>query len=67
MMETNNSIVAVLQQGEQVAGQLIWYDQGCLKIMPADGTPSLVIPMTSIKYIHDVIFPQIDPLDESQM
>jgi hypothetical protein len=66
LIDTCNPIVAVLQQGERIAGQLVWYDQGCLKISPADGSPSLIIPKTSIKYLHDAIFPQIDPLDESQ-
>jgi hypothetical protein len=50
LIDTCNPIVAVLQQGERIAGQLVWYDQGCLKISPADGSPSLIIPKTSIKY-----------------
>ncbi len=66
LMETSIPIVAVLREGERVAGRLVWYDHGCLKITPADGSPSLVIPKTSIKYLHEAIFPEIDPSDESQ-
>lgn len=64
LMETSSPIVVVLQQGERVAGRLVWYDQGCLKIAPTDGSPSLLIPKISIKYLHEAIFQLVDRLDD---
>ena|GEM_PF-3377443 len=66
LMETSSPIVVVLQQGERVAGRLVWYDQGCLKITPNDGSPSLLIPKISIKYLHEAIFQLVDRSDGSQ-
>jgi hypothetical protein len=66
LMETSSPIVVVLQQGERVAGRLVWYDQGCLKITPTDGSPSLLIPKISIKYLHEAIFQLVDRSDDSQ-
>jgi hypothetical protein len=66
LMETRSPIVVVLQQGERVAGRLVWYDQGCLKITPTDGSPSLLIPKISIKYLHEAIFQLVDRSDDSQ-
>lgn len=65
LIEANSPIVVVLRQGERIAGQLIWYDRECLKVTPDDGSPSLLIPKTSIKYLHEAVFPQLTPSDDS--
>jgi hypothetical protein len=46
-------LVVVLQQGDQIVGRLAWYDQACLKVKPADGSPSLLIPKANIKYLYE--------------
>ena len=66
LMETGNPIVVVLQQGEQIAGRIAWYDQGCLKITPPDGSPSLLVPKLSIRYLYEAIAQQNNPSPESQ-
>jgi len=52
-MEAGCELVVVLRQGDRIAGRLAWYDQSCLKIAPSDGSPSLLIPKESIKYLYE--------------
>jgi len=52
-METACELVVVLRQGDCIIGQLAWYDQTCLKLTPSDGSPSLLIPKGSIKYLYE--------------
>ncbi|MFN7945329.1 MAG: hypothetical protein U0Z53_08260 [Blastocatellia bacterium] len=54
LMEREIELMIVLRAGEQIEGRLAWYDRACLKIVPGDGTPSLIIPRTSIKYLYEV-------------
>jgi hypothetical protein len=53
LMVKSTSLVIVLQQGDQIIGRLAWHDQGCLKVIPGDGSPSLLIPKSSIKYLYE--------------
>jgi len=53
LMGTALPIVVVLRQGDQIAGQLVWYDRACLKLAPSDGSPSLLIPKANIKYLYE--------------
>ncbi|MGH9852935.1 MAG: Hfq-like protein [Blastocatellia bacterium] len=53
LMETATSLVVVLEQGDRIVGRLAWYDNACLKVRPADGSPSLLIPKTNIKYLYE--------------
>ncbi len=59
LMQSAISLVIVLQQGDQIVGRLAWYDHACLKITPANGSPSLLIPKTSIKYLYEEVFPHL--------
>jgi hypothetical protein len=52
-METARELIVVLRQGDRIAGRLAWYDRTCLKIAPSDGSPSLLIPKESIKYLYE--------------
>gem|GEM_PF-1743459 len=64
LIETSTQIVLVLRQGEQVAGRLVWYDQGCFKITLSDGSTNLLIPKISIKYLHEASPQQMElPVD----
>lgn len=47
-------IVCVLRQGEQITGHLAWYDEHCLKVTPSNGSPSLLIPKGSLKYLYEL-------------
>ena len=53
LVETACELVIVLRQGDCLTGQLAWYDQTCVKLTPSDGSPSLLIPKTSIKYLYE--------------
>jgi hypothetical protein len=46
-------LVVVLRQGDHITGRLAWYDTACLKLIPSDGSPSLIIPKASIKYLYE--------------
>ena len=59
LMQSAISLVIVLQQGDQIVGRLAWYDHACLKITPVNGSPSLLIPKTSIKYLYEEVFPHL--------
>src|ERR1041384_4306562 len=39
LIGANLELMVVLRQGEQIAGQLVWYDLACLKLAPSDGSP----------------------------
>lgn len=54
LMQDMCKLVFVLQQGEQITGQLAWYDERCLKVTPSDGSPSLLIPKGSLKYLYEL-------------
>jgi sRNA-binding regulator protein Hfq len=54
LMEKTTELMVVLKQGDQIEGRLVWYDQGCLKIAPSDGAPSLLILKHNIKYLYEV-------------
>lgn len=53
LIGSNHELTIVLRQGENIAGQLIWYDWSCLKLAPSDGSPSLLIPKANIKYLYE--------------
>jgi hypothetical protein len=59
LMADATSVVIVLQQGDQIIGRLAWYDQACLKVKPDDGSPGLLIPKASIKYIYEELSPAL--------
>jgi sRNA-binding regulator protein Hfq len=52
-MDTGCNLVFVLRNGEEISGQLSWYDQHCLKISPRGGSPGLLIPKHTIKYLYE--------------
>ncbi len=54
MMHEGCELVFVLQQDEMITGLLAWYDEGCLKVIPTNGSPSLVIPKRSLKYLYEL-------------
>lgn len=54
LMNEGCELVFVLQQGELLTGQLAWYDEGCIKVTPSDGSPSLLIPKRSLKYLYEL-------------
>jgi hypothetical protein len=53
-MNEGCELVFVLQQNELITGCLAWYDEGCLKVLPNDGSPSLLIPKRSLKYLYEL-------------
>ena len=53
-MREECELVFVLRQGEQITGHLAWYDEYCLKVTPSDGSPSLLIPKGSMKYLYEL-------------
>jgi hypothetical protein len=59
LMQSASPLVIVLRQGEQIVGRLAWYDRAAIKVTPSDGSPSLLIPKTSIKYLYEEAFPHL--------
>lgn len=54
LMQEGCEVVFVLQQNETITGLLAWYDEGCVKVTPTNGSPSLVIPKCSLKYLYEL-------------
>ncbi len=61
LVETARELVVVLRQGDCLTGQLAWYDHTCLKLTPSNGSPSLLIPKASIKYLYEAALLQAAP------
>lgn len=53
-MQDGCELVFVLQQNETITGLLAWYDESCVKVTPTNGSPSLVIPKRSLKYLYEL-------------
>jgi host factor-I protein len=49
-MNSQTPVVLVLNDGEQLRGQIEWYDRNCLKVHREDG-PNLLIFKQHIKYL----------------
>jgi hypothetical protein len=63
-MEDNKSLVIVLRQGERILGRIAWHDKACIKIAPSDGSASLLIPKTSIKYLYEEVLSHLIAQEE---
>lgn len=50
-MQSHTPMVIVLRDGEEVHGQIEWYDRNCLKIN-RNGAPNLMIYKPAIKYMY---------------
>ena len=49
-MNNRTPMVVVLEDGEELRGQIEWYDRACIKLNREDG-PNLVVYKHSIKYL----------------
>jgi host factor-I protein len=49
-MQSKTPMVIVLRDGEQIHGQIEWYDKNCLKVN-RNGAPNIVIYKPAIKYM----------------
>jgi sRNA-binding regulator protein Hfq len=50
-MNGQNTMVVVLQDGEELRGHIEWYDRGCIKVH-RDGAPNLLIYKHTIRYLY---------------
>lgn len=50
-IDARTEMVIVLQDGEQIAGTIEWYDLDALKINRKDA-PNILLPKHSIKYMY---------------
>jgi len=50
-MQSRTPMVIVLHDGEEVHGQIEWYDRNCLKIN-RNGAPNLMVYKPAIKYMY---------------
>jgi len=50
-MQAKTPMVIVLRDGEEIHGQIEWYDKSCLKVT-CNGSPNLMIYKPSIKYMY---------------
>ena len=52
-MNTQTPMVVVLNDGEELRGQIEWYDRGCLKVH-REGEPNVLIYKHAIKLLYKV-------------
>ena len=50
-MASKTPMVVLLIDGEEIRGQIEWYDRQCIKVNRETG-PNLLIPKHSIKYLY---------------
>ena len=50
-MNAKTQMVVVLDNGEQLRGNIEWYDRGCIKVH-RQGEPNLLLFKHSIKYLY---------------
>lgn len=50
-MQGKTPMVIVLRDGEEIHGQIEWYDKSCLKVN-RNGSPNVMIYKPSIKYMY---------------
>ena len=50
-MDNKTSMVIVLQDGEELRGNIEWYDRGCIKLHRLEG-PNLLILKHNVKYMY---------------
>ena len=50
-MQAKTPMVIVLRDGEEIHGQIEWYDKSCLKVN-RNGSPNLMIYKPAIKYMY---------------
>jgi len=50
-MNTQTPMIVVLDNGEQLNGQIEWYDRSCLKVHREDG-PNLLVFKHCIRYLY---------------
>lgn len=50
-MNNRTPMVVTLEDGEQLRGQIEWYDKTCIKVN-REGDPNLLVYKHSIKYMH---------------
>ena len=50
-MDNKTQMVVVLQDGEELRGNIEWYDRGCIKLHREEG-PNLLVLKHNIKYMY---------------
>jgi host factor-I protein len=50
-MQSKTPMVVILRDGEEIHGQIEWYDKHCIKLT-RNGQPNLMIYKPSIKYMY---------------
>ena len=53
LVDSGATIVVVLTTGEQLRGQVRYYDRDCFSLGPADGGPKLFLRKSSIRYFWE--------------
>ena len=53
LVDQATPVVVVLKSGEQLRGQLRYYDRDVFSLGPSDGGPKLLLRKTSIRYLYE--------------
>jgi hypothetical protein len=53
LVDLATPVVVVLKSGEQLHGQLRYYDRDVFSLGPSDGGPKLLLRKTSIRYLYE--------------
>lgn len=53
LVDSGTTVVVVLTSGEQLRGQVRYYDRDCFSLGPLDGGPKLFLRKSSIRYLYE--------------
>ena len=53
LVDQATPVVVVLKSGEQLHGQLRYYDRDVFSLGPSDGGPKLLLRKSSIRYLYE--------------
>ncbi len=54
LIDTQKTVVIVMTDGDQIRGQVRYYDKDVFSVGPADGGPKMFLRKTSIRYLYEV-------------
>lgn len=54
LIESQKTVVIVLTNGDEVRGQVRYYDKDVFSVGPSDGGPKMFLRKTGIRYLYEV-------------
>ncbi|QQS47172.1 MAG: hypothetical protein IPM66_00420 [Acidobacteriota bacterium] len=54
LIDTQKTVVIVLTNGDQIRGQVRYYDKDIFSVGPEDGGPKMFLRKTGVRYLYEV-------------